>query len=444
MPKVSTAFQSMDKQSDIEKWIADARVQLSKADQICNDANSYITLTTTQLSSRDDRLPRLIFYMDSTKQQLRLLGIVRDSLDMSINKLFDRKNSLKIKLNKEVANLQKAVAILKDVQVDSAFNEERPTLFYYISEEDLNILLGDVEQNMKQVDELIKNNRTDALLIRMGSDLENLHNEFNALETHFLVHSKLNKEEDKGDPVSRLLSINSELEMDLVSILDSFNRHYDQCIKCSKMVADSTVSLQDKQEFYEVLSNDVKELPQAMAYLQSDRDTVVKNCKEIIKNVGIFQSFFEKVESFIRELTEYGETSLSRQLADFSLVDDRLSDQLAKVDDLRATVVDYTQDYYLFTASYYSLVLEINRREESNRKLEGLIGQFKASLSDVINEDFDKRIDFMTLHGDFLPQNLVSPSVMNNPPPKVEIKLATETLPSLSKESIAEAFKNLK
>ncbi|QPG76982.1 hypothetical protein FOA43_004376 [Brettanomyces nanus] len=428
----------------VKKWITEAREQLTQAEQICNDANTYITLTTTKLTLRDDRLPKMIFYMDSIKQQLRLLGIIRDSLDLSINKLFDKKVDLKTKLDKELSELNKTVTCLKNVNVDEAFNKDKPSLFYYISEDDLLVLLEDVDKTTKQIDELIKNNRTDALLIRMGSDLDNLLNEFNALETNFNVHSKPNGDNSKvKDSVTRLLKINSELEMDLVSILEGFNRHYDQCMKCSEMLNDDSVSLQDLQDLQNALVSDIKELPHAMVYLKGDRDTVVKNCKEIIKSVGIFQTFYDQVESFIKELTEYGNTNLKRQMNDFNVIDTKLTANLEKLDELKKTVINYTQDFNQFIVSYYSLVLEISRRVNANKKLEDLIENFKINICEMINNDYDQRIQFMSLHGDFLPENLVSPQLIKDTPPRVEINLSTEDLPVLAKESIAEALKKI-
>ncbi|GME80372.1 unnamed protein product [Ambrosiozyma monospora] len=315
----------MEPHQDITRWRDDAHQKLSEAQQVCNIANEYIMLTRNKLTLREDRLPKLIFYLDAMKQQLRLLGIIKDSLSLNIHRVLEKKTSLKNKINRELAKLNTIITSLKSIKVDPSLNEHGAVLFDFISEDDLNGLYHDIVENLKQLDELLKNNRTDALIIRMASDLESLQNEFNSLHSQF-NDFKLNKINDSKDPVTQLIGINNELEMDMVSILESFNNHYDQCVKGATILNDNSIPKPDKLDLLNVLKNDVLELPQAMGYLENDREIIIKNCKEIIKITGIFDTFYERVNTYFKSLKEYGEEKLVKQLEEFNEINVKLKD----------------------------------------------------------------------------------------------------------------------
>lgn len=425
----------------IASWLEEGFSQLKEAESVCDDANQYITSTTTKLASKDDRLPKLQYYIDSTKQQIRLLKIIRDSLKMKIDQLLKRKKESKAKEEESIIKLDTMITLLKKIRVDSCFNSNRDPLFSYISEDDLNNLLTDADTTIKELDGFAKESRIDANLIRLNSDLENFQNEFTSLESHFTIKEKSNNSVNGEDSISGLLKINENLELDLVSILSGFNQHYDQCIKASKLFADSNSSIDDKNASFMVLKNDKLELPHAMTYLKNDRDTVVMNCKEVLKSVDIFNNYFKRVEDFIDEMSKYGEGQLHQRLDDFNHIITKLGSQLDKVESLTTLIDNYSGDFSQFIDSYYSLILEIQRRKDSNKRLEDIISNFKIKMTDVINDDANQRSSFMKLHGDFLPQNLVAEETLKNGSSHVEVNLVTETLPAPSRETISEANK---
>ncbi len=82
---------AFEMQRDVSNWIEDAREKLSEAQKICNEANRYITSTAQRLTLRDDKIPKLVYCLDATRQQLRLLGIIKDSLNMSLGEIIEDK-----------------------------------------------------------------------------------------------------------------------------------------------------------------------------------------------------------------------------------------------------------------------------------------------------------------------------------------------------------------
>ena len=170
---------------NITSWTEHALKQLSDAKKVCDDANNFINLSTTKLASRDNQLPKLRFYTDAIQQQLRLLGIIKDSLKLSLDENFKKKQATKREITGKIETLNTTIEEMKRIKVDSSFDLKEPPLAYYISEKEVSQLLEDVKFALKEMDDLTKNSRVDALMIRLGSDLDNFWNEFKALEAHF-------------------------------------------------------------------------------------------------------------------------------------------------------------------------------------------------------------------------------------------------------------------
>ncbi len=427
---------------NITSWTEHALKQLSDAKKVCDDANNFINLSTTKLASRDNQLPKLRFYTDAIQQQLRLLGIIKDSLKLSLDENFKKKQATKREITGKIETLNTTIEEMKRIKVDSSFDLKEPPLAYYISEKEVSQLLEDVKFALKEMDDLTKNSRVDALMIRLGSDLDNFWNEFKALEAHFPANKG---KQGQQDSISRLLKIDKELELDMVSILKSFNNHYDQCVQGANILSEDDISPEEKESLYRVLQEDTDELPQAMNCLKNDRDTLVMNCKELIKNVDIFHSYFERVEEFIKELTIFGKDQLLEQLNEFDNINKNFQDKLRGLSKLKGTINIYIDDFSEFVVAYYALILEMQRRKESDAKIEGIIDGFKQHLSAAICDDSEKKTEFLKAHGDFLPENLVSARIINSPPLRVEINLKgqSELTPAPTKEPIKEAKEKL-
>lgn len=426
----------------INTWTEHALKQLTEAKEVCDDANNYINLSTTKLAFRDNQLPKLRFYMDAIKQQLRLLGIIKDSLKLNLSGVISRKEGMKKDIKNQLKTLDAKIEEMKIIKVDSSFDVNKPPLIYYISEKDVKLLLENVDLALKEMDDLTKSSRVDALMIRLGSDLDNLDNEFKALEAHFPT---ARGKKEQQDSISRLLKIDKELELDMVSILKSFNNHYDQCVKGSSMLSEDGMSQDEKDELYRVLQEDTEELPQAMSCLKNDRDNLVMNCKELVKNVDLFHNYFEHVEKFIQSLRIFGEHRLIEQLNDFQTIEQHIQNKLAEINKLKGTISNYIDDFSGFVAAYYTLILEMQRRSETETKIENIIDNFKQNLSAIIREDSEKKAMFLKAHGDFLPENLVSAKIINSSPLKIEINLKgqRDPTPNPTRESVNEALRKL-
>ncbi|ODV83787.1 hypothetical protein CANARDRAFT_29764 [[Candida] arabinofermentans NRRL YB-2248] len=426
--------------NDISYWVKDAHLQLTEAQLVCNEANKYITSTLEKLATREDKLPRLIYYLDSTRQQLRLLGIVKDSLDLILNEILDKKTTLKNRINLDMEKLSHSIKLLKSTKIDKSFNRPELTLFEFISEVELNNLFNEINNNLKETDELIKNNRTDALLIRLHSDLDNLNKEFNILDNQFF-DSKFDDLNNVDDPVNKLLSINNELEVDMVSILESFNNHYDQCLKGDLIMRNPQIDISEKKQLIDILENDVIELPHVLEFLNNDCEIIIKNCKEITNIIKSFEVFYDKIETFLKDMQKYGELRLTNQLDEFISINSNLNAKLSKSEEYKHSITQYIHDFNSFLVAYYSLILELDRRSTLNNKINNMIDKFQLSLSTLIDDDFSKRIDFLNTNGDFLPQNLIDLNIINKEIPKIDINFQAEELPSLSDECVAQAKK---
>ncbi|KAG7711501.1 hypothetical protein KL949_000621 [Ogataea haglerorum] len=425
----------------IAQWVADARANLAHAEQVCNDANTYITSTDEKLRRRDMKIPKLIYYLDALKQQLRLLGIIRDSLVMNLNGVMDRRAALQSQLLKDVDRLHRTIDTLKNTVV---VFDGQTTLYEYISESGVEELFNGVSQNLRDIQSLIKGNRTDALLIRLTSDLDHLNNELNALDSKFRDMRLGDAQSSSIDPTSKLLEINTELEHDMVAILTSFNNHYDQCEKGEAILGDPEVPQDEKDELVSVLRNDVEELPEVQRSLTSNAEIIKKNCKEVMKILDIFEDYFQRVETYVRDMQEYGESKLRVQLTEFSEISTEVSRRLEIAQTHQEELVQYNGDFQQFVRSYYSLILELDRRTRLNEHISSAIDSFKSNIDSIVKKDYEKRMQFLEQHGDFIPQNLIDSSVINSSTPQISINFDQEPLPAISKEVVQLAKKMLK
>ncbi|KAG7896213.1 uncharacterized protein OGAPODRAFT_88996 [Ogataea polymorpha] len=422
----------------IAQWVADARANLAHAEQVCNDANMYLTSTSEKLRRREMKVPKLIYYLDALKQQLRLLEIIRDSLVLNLNRVMEKRAALQSQLLKDVDRLHRTIDTLKNTVV---VFDGQTTLYEYISESGVEELFNGVSQNLKDIQTLIKGNRTDALLIRLTSDLDHLSNELNALDSKFRDMRLVDTQSSSIDPISKLLEINAELEHDMVAILTSFNNHYDQCEKGEAILKDPAVPQDEKDELVSVLQNDVEELPEAQRSLTSNAEIIKKNCKEVMKILDIFEDYFQRVETYVCELQEYGESKLRVQLKEFSDINTEVSRKLEIAQTHQDELVQYNSDFQQFVRSYYSLILELDRRMRVNEHISSAIDNFRSTISNIVEKDHEKRMEFLQKHGDFIPQNLVDSSVINSGTPQISINFDQEPLPAISKEVVQLAKK---
>ncbi|KAH3660215.1 hypothetical protein OGAPHI_007420 [Ogataea philodendri] len=428
----------------VAQWVADARAKLTLAEHICNDANTYITTSNEKLQLRNRKVPKLLYFLDALQQQIQLLTVIRDSLVLNLNSVMERRSAVRSGLLRDVDRLQNTISVMKNTTV--VFDGET-SLFDYISEAGIEDLFADVEQNIKEIDSLVKGNRTDALLIRLSSDLDNLNNEMNTLISKAHDLRLLDDQDDLDefvDPITKLLEINNELENEMVGMLTGFNNHYDQCEKGQKLLEDPSFPEDEKEELVTVLENDVEDLPEVMRSLKSTGDVITKNCKEVIKILDIFETLYGLVEKFIDELQQYGEQKLVVQLNEFVEINSEVGRKLEASEIHKASLAQYNDDFQQFIRSYYSLIVEVDRRAQVNQQLTMAINNFKATVNSIVDNDYEKRLEFLDKHGDFIPQNLIDPQIINSTTPQIEIAFDHEPLPPLTKDAIQTAKKFLR
>ncbi|CDK24698.1 unnamed protein product [Kuraishia capsulata CBS 1993] len=455
----------MEIPTDISNWVIDARQRLSEAEIICGRANEHLLSSTERLSKRDNQLPKLVYLFDSTKQQLRLLGILKDSLVLVLQQLMERKSAISNKLKRDAARLTNIVHSLKTVKVEASFKHSGTTgtLFDFISDEDIQNMVNDIEVILEQNDVLSNGGRTDILLQSFNTDIDSFQHDLDSLHKLFMTSASLpwsRKQKDPqnvsldkdADSINQLLQMNSELELDMVSLLKSLSNHYDQCSKGSVLLKSPQVPQQEKQELFAVLQNDVNELPSVLDILEDDRAQISQNCEYILNICEQSEKFNSKVQEYVQSLESFGKNKLqAHYMKDFRAGVQPIRANIKRAEEFHKQVLDLIDYYTNFVRSYNSLVLEIDRRHHVNNRIAELVKSLQSSISQIEEDDSKAREDFLLRNADYLPQNIIDPigntpssHILFNALPMVTLEFEKELLPDISTETVSNARMLLK
>nr|BAQ19540.1 autophagy-related protein 17 [[Candida] boidinii] len=467
----------MDFIAEIEFLRDDARLKLQEATKICNDADNSLIKTNEYLNERDITLPKLIFIVNSLDQQLRLITIIKNSLILKFNDLINLNNKLINKLTKNLKKFENLIKVLKNIKIDKSFNDTNNnhdyelTLFDFISEELVNELINDSESLIQDNSISNKINKTNSLIIRFESDINNLKNNFKNLKLlleninhteneHNLNNINNNNKDiiDYDDNILKLFKINQELESELVSLLQSFNNHYDQCNKGYNLIINNENNNENNNnnannannqinniEILNFLKNDYNQLPNNLNLLNDCSIQIIKNSNEILNLIDLnFNKLKFKIEKILIKFKEKFK-NLNEFLIEFKK---NLNDFSFKIKNLKLLIKKIkliSINFKNFIKSYYNLIIEIDRRFNLNLKINKLINEFKLNSNNLINDNFKLKENFLNLNGDYLPKNLISNLKFNNILSfennlnLINIDYNFEILPNLNKNLINEA-----
>ncbi|OWB67733.1 hypothetical protein B5S30_g3096 [[Candida] boidinii] len=457
--------------SEIEFLRNDARLKLQEATKICNEADNLLVKTNESLNERDITLPKLIFIVNSLDQQLRLITIIKNSLILKFNDLVNLNNKLVNKLTKNLKKFENLIKILKTIEIDKSFseneNDSELTLFDFISEELVHELINDSESLIQDTSNSNRINKTNSLIIRFESDINNLKNNFKNLkllleninhntetgnddtlkDNNNTNKTTSNKGLDYDDNILKLFKINQELESELVSILHSFNNHYDQCNKGYTLIINNNNddNQADNIEIVKFLQNDYNQLPNDLNLLKDCSIQIIKNSNEILNLIDLnFNKLKFKIEKILIKFKEKFQV-INEFLIEFENNLNEFTLKISNLKSLKNNIRLISINFKNFIKSYYNLILEIDRRNNLNLKLQKLINEFKLNSNNLINDDFRLKENFLNLNGDYLPRNLITNSKFSNilsfenSLNLINIDYNFENLPNLNKNLINEA-----
>lgn len=420
-------------ENEVEKWLEDATKKLSVAETIGAKANTLLTATKSTISTNNSKLIKSNFLLDSISQLVQILETIYDSIELRLN---DRRQGVKVLenyLSLSLSDLRKEFDKLKQIKIDQSLSSgSHRTLYDFISNEVMETLLlkqGSLDKArsgyvgvIEQQQELLK------------SKLDEFNKVFNQLEGEV-------NEVSQAQWISDLIDENNGLEEEVAGLLESLTNHYDQCARGQRIAEgkEQDITECEKTELFEVLAKDFQEVPDVLKDLEESFADIEQRCKKI--EGYLTTKFYDiKLKHLTQDLNAFGENDLmqvmstiDKQTIDFQAISKDINEKCDEANQL-------IKHYQNFVSSYYSLVLELNRRENVQRSMEKVFNDAKKKLEAIQLDDYKKRDIFLQSNGPYLPSDLWTG--LNDDSPLCSLTFKLHDLPGISDSMLATAKEN--
>ncbi|KAG0682570.1 autophagy protein 17 [Pichia californica] len=415
--------------------------QLDEAKKICFLANNNLSNSFIKLSEKEKLSIELTYIMLSLKNHLQIFESLKKSIILLISNITEKKNLLINNTNLNLEKLDNILIKMKSIIVDKSFkllqNNIKNSLYDYINDDHVNIMKLRINELIIQLNDLLDNKIIENIIIRFQNESNYLFNEFESLNLFYKKYF-IKKENEKE--LDNLVKNNSDLEFEIIQILKKLNLHLDNCIKYENNNNDDN----ENENLLIIIKNQNLTIFSLMNSLKNNCDIISQNFKDISKFITIFKDFKIKLIKCFKEIKEFSIDVLENQVQNNILkILRQLNDHLFTLNNYKNDINQFSQDFLQFIDSYYYLILEINRRNNLNLKVQNLINIFENDLKILQDDDFNKRSQFLNNNADFLPQNLIDFDIINSKFPLINLNYSLEKLPNLSKSVVEESLQRI-
>lgn len=421
----------------IQIFKQDSVQQLNEAKSICVQADKSLSVAYDQLQSREIIRRNITSSLCSFYEGLNAFDTLKKQVLDGITLLEKERSSVVATSTKQLNLLNQILLELRSTEVklklDPAFTETRHFLIDYIDENKIEKAISKNKELQKIVDNLLSKDVIDNIQSRLESESETLRrlkNQANDIESHELLTVA------QDDIVSDAFEVNFKLEIEIVQILKQLNHQLDLCIQYE--------NTHDSLIFPEIVSFHER----SRSYL-----TILKNnCDVIITNCEIFFSYFETI-SFFKERIEMDNLHLRGLLNEVipKYIKDKIEpikEEMHKcffsLEEISVAIEVFIEDSGEFINSYYSLILEVDRRLKINHQIQEIVDKFQSELSQLEFTDSVERNKFSNQHAEFLPKDLVDMNMIQTKFPKFQLMYSLEQLPRIDDNLVNTARQKLR
>lgn len=416
----------------------DAIDKLNEAQKLAFNANQNLADLYQHLGRKEKLTTELSFIVKSLKNHLQIFESLKKSISMRISDTALKKDKFIKETKHEILKLQSICKEMKSLKVNSSLLmdqqiENPKSLFDYINSTHMQELISEVDDEIIIVEKLINSKIMDNIIVRFQNESNYLYNEWESIES---FHNKyiIHKENEKQ--IDTLIQQNSDLEMEIVSMLKQLNQQFDNCVLYEK---------NQSGQLYQSIHKEQSKSKFLLYSLQNNCDIISQNCKDVEKLVKIFDEFKNKLVKCFNEINEFSVNVLEKQVQKNMLnIEKVLTVHFSTLNHYKDEILQLSEDFLQFIESYFYLILEIDRRSTLNNKVEKLIDNFESGLQLLQEEDKALRNKFLSENADFLPQDLVDFDIMNSRFPSIELNYSLEQLPKLNQTVIEQSIKMLK
>ncbi|CEP10021.1 hypothetical protein [Parasitella parasitica] len=418
---------------------------LSTGQSICAQANTYLQTSEGHVETIAKIHPKLLFVDNHILVQCRILESIREYVNAQTescqNKIKDREahlQTLTIELT-QIFNLLKKCMVDRDIlkvnqeilkQAEAEETHEYTCLFDYISDQDIIDLqrqaddeIGEIESvnnAMQHQSKLISTFLTDIARTRKAS-----------------LSIPLDKETAAYS--SEKIQIQEDEISNMADILTSLTNHYDQlgeAIRLYQSDPDGRGQLD-----ITVLEDDHEHIPNILEDLRHSLDIVESVSQEIQHRMQIYLHVRDELIKILNQLEDFGiggqADGILEKMQDAEV---EVKQRECNLDLFFEQLANLAKWYRCYASSYNYLLLEIERRRQSQEKQEVLRQEIVKKLDDAYNDELQERRSWSAQHGQYLPEVLCtfindSPSIL-----RIEVEKSSTRLPELSPVNVQKAL----
>ncbi|CAI1606909.1 hypothetical protein SEUBUCD646_0L04590 [Saccharomyces eubayanus] len=395
-------------EADVKKFVNNARKTLTDAQLLCSNANQRIVNIKKKISSWQLSISKLNFLIVGLREQGKFLyvtilkeGIGKKLIQKEWNQvvlvaLVDEMKYWQNKINTKVARLDGIVNELNRTQKDDT---NHPKLGDYISRENINLLNEKLKEvpvierqieNIKfQYENMVRKVHKELIEAKLADTTLKFQSEFGigkSLET------------DVAEQFSKELT---DLERDLVEILNSLTQHFDKTL----LLQEENAGNKEHADLFKVVEDDDQEL-----------FNITKTLHEIIDDVDkTIYNLNQFLEEKIKQKTEI-HTEVSEIISDFNrnleylVIFKDISNLIdtfknSCTEDIQITT-ELCEFYDSFEKSYGNLISEAKRRKEVANKMRTILEDCEIQLQDLNAQDQKERQNFIADNGNYLPETI--------------------------------------
>lgn len=428
-------------------------------------ANEIVTTARSSLEESVIISARTGFLRRGLNDQLRLLYGVRAEIEQVANRGRTEFDSTLKELDAVDAQLKQTLDVLQKTVVEPTFRpagEQSKSLHDFVDErgvEDLQSLLKDAIDNTNAAqEELDQSNLSfDRDLQSVQQSLEKHRKLVKSLESSSSLSSSSRSQSHANNPPSLsvipdlLHSLESHAQ-DMAGLLESLVKHFDLCVTAVKHTegggaaarsitgdlptgVDVGVSLgkaidgddnndsnddDDKNanaplepltenEYHEminVLTKDASEADDVVLEIQ-DRITEMENTLEqVVQQCEALFSVSTSTTEIFHHLSNIASADLPNYIFQAQNFTNVWTEQHERMQLGMADLADLCSLYRGFLDAYDGLILEVTRRKAVRSAVEDLLGEARARLDELYEEDVRARESFRIEQGDFLPSDI--------------------------------------
>lgn len=383
--------------SDAVIWATDATQKLHHAQTIGAKANTLLLQTRNIVKEYDEKLSKGNFLLDAIDQQLQVLETIQKRVRSTVEKRSKTVFELSDYLASSIDDLEMEYQNLKDIEIDKGLQSKSDTLYDLVTTD----ILEQLNSKDKDVNDICRNcvaelkERERMVLNKIKSFMA----DFNRLE------SKTTSLND-NTWVDPLLEEIYTYEEEIASLIESVTGHYDQCSR-GLQVSNGELKIpeEDQRELFQVLAKDFNELPDVINDIEETFGDIETRCTKII-DFNKDHTLLEQITKLLKSLTQFGEHDLKstkQMITSHTITIVKVANEVGeKCQESKQIITHYQQ----FTRAYYSLILEIHRRQETKMQIEKVLQETKSKLMQIQDDDYRKRNQFLSLNGAFLPSDL--------------------------------------